>query len=114
MRKYNDDPKFARVHKRVKEENARRKAAGLAPIVSDYDEDIMDVLRSIKADVDQRVYDRNDILKKDAYFEQTVMMQVKLGLDRLAITSSREDRLFIQTRITGQYLSQYNATYPAA
>ena len=114
MRKYNDDPKFARVHKRVKEENARRKAAGVAPIVSDYDEDIMDVLRSIKADVDQRVYDRNDILKKDAYFEQTVMMQVKLGLDRLAITSSREDRLFIQTRITGQYLSQYNATYPVA
>ena len=114
MRKYNDDAKFARVHKRVKEENARRKAVGMAPIVSDYDEDIMDVLRSIKADVDQRVYDRNDILKKDAYFEQTVMMQVKLGLDRLALTSSREDRLFIQTRITGQYLSQYHATYPAA
>lgn len=114
MRKYNDDPKFARVHKRVKEENARRRAAGLAPIVSDYDEDIMDVLRSIKADVDQKVYDRNDILKKDAYFEQTVMTQVKLGMDRLSLKSSRDDRLFIQSRITGQYLSQYNATYPAA
>lgn len=114
MRKYNDDPKFARVHKRVKEENDRRRAAGLAPIVSDYDEDIMDVLRSIKADVDQKVYDRNDILKKDAYFEQTVMTQVKLGMDRLSLKSSRDDRLFIQSRITGQYLSQYNATYPAA
>ena len=114
MRKYNDDPKFARVHKRVKEENARRRAAGLSPIVSDYDEDIMDVLRSIKADVDQRVYDRNDILKKDAYFEQTVMTQVKIGMDRMALKSSRDDRLFIQSRITSQYLSQYNATYPAA
>lgn len=114
MRKYNDDAKFARVHKRVKEENARRRAAGLDPIVSDYDEDIMDVLRSIKADVDQKVYDRNDILKKDAYFEQTVMTQVKLGMDRLSLKSSRDDRLFIQSRITGQYLSQYNATYPAA
>lgn len=114
MRKYNDDPKFARVHKRVKEENARRRAAGMAPIVSDYDEDIMDVLLSIKADVDQKVYDRNDILKKDAYFEQTVMTQVKLGMDRLSLKSSRDDRLFIQSRITGQYLSQYNATYPAA
>ncbi|MBQ5823816.1 MAG: type I restriction endonuclease subunit R [Clostridia bacterium] len=114
MRKYNDDPKFVRVHKRVKEENARRRAAGLVPIVSDYDEDIMDVLRSIKADVDQKVYDRNDILKKDAYFEQTVMTQVKLGMDRLSLKSSRDDRLFIQSRITGQYLSQYNATYPAA
>lgn len=114
MRKYNDDPKFARIHKRVKEENARRRAADMAPIVSDYDEDIMDVLLSIKADVDQKVYDRNDILKKDAYFEQTVMTQVKLGMDRLSLKSSRDDRLFIQSRITGQYLSQYNATYPAA
>lgn len=114
MRKYNDDAKFARVHKRVKEENSRRRAAGFEPIVSDYDENIMAVLLSIKSDVDQKVYDRNDILKKDAYFEQTVMTQVKLGMDRLSLKSSREDRLFIQSRITDQYLSQYNATYPAA
>lgn len=40
---------------------------------SDFDESVMEVLLSIKADADQKVYDRNDILKKDAYFEQTVM-----------------------------------------
>lgn len=114
MRKYNDDAKFARVHKRIREENARRKTEGKAPIVSDFDESIMEVLLSIKADVDQKVYDRNDILKKDAYFEQTVMTQVKLGMDKLALKSAREDRVFIQTRIANQYLSQYNATYPAA
>ena len=74
----------------------------------------MEVLLSIKADVDQKVYDRNDILKKDAYFEQTVMTQVKLGMDRLSLKSARDDRVFIQTRIANQYLSQYNATYPAA
>ena len=114
MRKYNDDAKFARVHKRIREENAHRKTEGKAPIVSEFDESIMEVLLSIKADVDQKVYDRNDILKKDAYFEQTVMTQVKLGMDKLALKSVREDRVFIQTRIANQYLSQYNATYPAA
>ena len=114
MRKYNDDAKFARVHKRIREENARRKTEGKSPIVSEFDESIMEVLLSIKTDVDQKVYDRNDILKKDAYFEQTVMTQVKLGLDKLALKSVREDRVFIQTRIASQYLSQYNATYPAA
>jgi type I restriction enzyme R subunit len=114
MRKYNDDAKFARVHKRVREENARRRISGLNPIVSEYDEDIMQVLLSIKSDVDQKVYDRNDILRKDAYFEQTVMTQVSQGMDRLSLVSSRDDRVFIQTRIAGQYLSQYNATYPAA
>ena len=113
MRKYNDDAKFARVHKRVREENERRKKEGQTPIVSAYDEDIMNVLSSIKADVDSKVYDRNDILKKDAYFEKTVMQLIMAGMKKLSLNSSREDRVFIQTRIARQYLDQYNETYAA-
>lgn len=114
MKKYKGDAKFARVHKRIREENAERQKDGKAPVVSLYDEAIMGVLLSIKNDIDQKVYDRNDILKKDAYFEKTVMTQIKEGMDKLNITSDRADRLFIQSRITRQYLNQYNATYPAA
>lgn len=113
MHKYNDDVKFARIHKRIKEENNRRKNAGGQVIISDYDEKIMELLSSIKADVDGKVYDRNDILKKDAYFEQTVMREVKQAMDKLSIKSSREDRVFIQIRIAKQYLSQYNMLYSA-
>ena len=113
MRKYNDDAKFARVHKRVREENERRKKDGIEPIVSAYDEDIMNVLSSIKADVDSKVYDRNDILKKDAYFEKTVMQLITAGMNKLSLKSSREDRIFIQIRIARQYLDQYNETYVA-
>lgn len=111
LRKYNGDAKFARVHKRIREENLARKAANRKPIVSDYDMTIMDILLSIKGDIDQKVYDRNDILKKDAYFEQTVMSQIKSDMDRFGVASDREDRLFIQSRITKQYLDQYNQTY---
>lgn len=111
LRKYNGDEKFARVHKRIREENAIRKASNQEPIVSDFDMSIMEVLLSIKADIDQKVYDKNDILKKDAYFEQTVMTQIKEGMDKLGIANKREDRKFIQSRITRQYLNQYNATY---
>lgn len=114
LRKYNGDAKFARVHKRIREENAQRQTAGKEPILSKYDESIMSVLLEIKQDIDQKVYDRNDILKKDAYFEKTVMTQIKEGMNKLNITSAREDRLFIQTRIAGQYLNQYHETYPAA
>lgn len=115
LRKYNGDAKFARVHKRIREENQVRKARNTAPIVSDFDMQIMGVLLSIKANIDQKVYDKNDILKKDAYFEQTVMTQIKEGLDNLGITEQkREDRLFIQSRITRQYLNQYNDTYSVA
>ena len=112
VRKYGSDAKFARVHKRIREENVQRKEKGLSPIIGEYDESIMEVLRAIKADVDRKVFDRNDILKKDAYFEQTVMSQIKLGMDTLGIKGTREDRKFIQTRVSSQYLSQYNATYP--
>ena len=113
MRKYNDDAKFARVHKRVREENEQRKKTGAAPIVSEYDEDIMNVLSALKADVDSKVYDRNDILKKDAYFERTVMQLITAGMNKLSLKSSREDRAFIQSRIARQYLDQYNETYVA-
>lgn len=67
-----------------------------------------------KSDIDQKVYDRNDILKKDAYFERTVMTQIKAGIDKLGVASAREDRVFIQSRITKQYLDQYNQTYSVA
>ena len=112
MKKYNGDAKFVRVHKRIREENARRKTLGKTPVISEYDEGIMDFLKAVKTDVDQKVYDQNSILKKDAYFEQTVMSQIKHGMDLLDLHGSREDRVFIQTRISTQYLSQYHSVYP--
>ena len=114
LKKYNGDTKFARVHKRIKEENERRKAEHKKPIVDEYDETLLSFLSSIKLEIDQKVYDRNDILRKDAYFEQTVMQQIQEGFRKLNFTSAREERKFIQERIAKQYLMQYNATYPAA
>ena len=111
MHKYNDDSKFARVHKRIREENAQRKTKGQSPIIGEFDDSIMEFLKVVKADVDQKVFDRNDILTKDAYFEKIVMSQIKQGMDSLGINGTREDRVFIQTRISSQYLNQYNALY---
>ena len=114
LKKYNGDAKFARVHKRIREENQIRKANHEEPIVSEFDMQIMNVLLSIKQNIDQKVYDRNDILKKDAYFEQTVMTQIKEGMDKLGISNNRSDRQFIQSRIARQYLNQYNEIYAVA
>lgn len=115
LRRYNGDAKFVRVHKRVREENAARKTrkSGEA-IVGEYDEDIVDFLSVIKQTIDQKVYDRNDILKKDDYFERTVMTQISTGMRNLGFKCGRDDRLFIQSRISRQYLDQYHATYMAA
>ena len=113
LRRYNGDSKYARVHKRIREENAKRTASGQQPVISLYDDSIVTALMTIKGTVDQKVYDRNDILKKDAYFERTVMTEIMAGMDHIGLSTSREDRVFIQNRISRQYLDQYNQTYPA-
>ena len=114
INKYKGDAKFARVHKRIQEENAERATRKEKPIVSDQDTELLDMLIFIKENVDQKVYDRNDILKKDAYFEKTVMVLVAETLDKMKLENERNDRMFIMSRIVKQYLDQYKETYPAA
>ena len=47
-----------KAHKRIKEENERRKAEHKKPIVDEYDETLLSFLSSIKLEIDQKVYDR--------------------------------------------------------
>lgn len=113
--KYNGDIKFVRVHKRIREENSRRFRIGEKPILSNYESKYMDVLLSIKRDIDKKVYDRNDILKKDAYFEQTVSSQIMANMKKNNVEKyESSDRIFIQNKIVQQYLEQYRTTYPVA
>lgn len=113
LKKYNGDTKFANVHKRIREENKRRFAEHKSAIFSYYDDNIVAILTDIKSEIDQKVYDRNDILKKDEYFEMTVMTEIAQALYNYpTIEPQMDDFSFIQTRIARQYINQYNATYP--
>lgn len=115
MKKYNGDAKFARIHKRIREVNQERQEQGRKPMFSFLDHEIMAILNIIKEDIDSKVYDRNDILKKDAYFARTVMSLIASCLHSFPqITPDMEDFQFIQTRISQQYINQYNATYATA
>ena len=112
LKKYKGDEKFARVHKRIREVNKQREDKGQKPMFSFLDEEIAAILNIIKEDVDGKVYDRNDILKKDAYFGRTVMALINGCLFHFPqIKPEMEDYKFIQTRISQQYINQYNATY---
>ena len=74
----------------------------------------MAMLTKVKHEVDQKVYDRNDILKKDAYFEQTVGQHIYQSLLLIHIQPQTDDMDFMKSRISRQYLNQYNATYARA
>ncbi len=116
LRRYNGDAKFARVHKRIREENRRRAEQKRAPIISTFDEDIAETLGDIKTTIDRKVYDRSDILKQDAYFCQTVLQQIAFALSKFPQVGqpSMDDYQFIEQRVSRQYLNQYNATYQTA
>lgn len=118
LKKYRGDKKFVRVHKRISEENKIRRKGEKKPIISEYDEDILDILNRIKDSVDMKVYDRNDILKKDIYFSRTVMTEVSQRLNEMVKSLNEEkaktdkvDRDFIKDRIVREYMSQYRETY---
>lgn len=116
VKKYKGDVKFARVHKRIREINQERKEQGRKPMFSFLDDEIMAILNTIKDDIDAKVYDRNDILKKDAYFGRTVTMLINNCLYQQfpQIQPDMDDYKFIQSRISQQYINQYNATYASA
>lgn len=112
LRRYNGDTKFARVHKRIREENKKRAEQNKAPIISTFDEEIIETLGIVKSTIDQKVYDRSDILTRDEYFSQTVLQQIALGLAKFPqIKPEFDDYQFIESRISRQYINQYNATY---
>ena len=112
LKRYKGDQKFARVHKRIHEINEQRKEEGKEPMFSFLDDEIASILNIIKDDIDAKVYDRNDILKKDAYFGRTVMALINGCLYHFPqIKPEMDDYKFIQTRISQQYINQYNATY---
>lgn len=115
VNKYKGDEKFVRVHKRIHEVNQQRKEQGQKPMFSFLDDDIVVILNNIKDGVDAKVYDRNDILKQDAFFGRTVMTLINDCLYTFPqIKPEMDDYKFIQTRISQQYINQYNATYGIA
>ncbi len=115
LKKYNNDTKFARVHKRIREENQERASKNLKPIFSAYDDEIVALLKSIKGNIDEKVYDKNDILKHDEYFGRTVMQLIHESLSYFPqIEPDAGDYTFIQSKISQQYINQYNDTYAIA
>ena len=112
LKRYKGDEKFARVHKRIREVNKLRESKGEKPMFSFLDDELVAILNIIKDDVDSKVYDRNDILKKDAYFSRTVLALINGCLYNFPqIKPEMDDYKFIQQRISQQYINQYNATY---
>jgi type I restriction enzyme R subunit len=113
---YNGDAKYARIHKRIREENQRRQRHQNAHLIAKADDLVIEqVLKCIKAGIDEVVYDDYHILKKDAYFRQTVQHIIGTYTSSVInLGATKEDWEFMTPRIYQQYVEQYDRTYSAA
>ena len=95
---YSNDEKFARAHKRVVQRG----------LISKYETEVCDTLNSIKQTVDEKVLLNSGVLRNDPYFEQTVRQLISLGLSSLNIKATLEEKQFVTTQISDEYLLQYH------
>ena len=112
-KKYNGDPKYARVHKRIREANTERSKRSLRPMLTKVDYELCEVLNSIKSQIDKRIFDQTNVLKNDAFFGILVgsIVSTELyGASQITDNVPIEDICFVKDRIEKQYLNQYKAS----
>ena len=106
-RKYREDEKFVRIHKRIHEENAKRSIPPEKPVISLRETEIMDNLNRVKDMIDETIYYNVNVLGAPDYFNQGVLKAVSEKLFEMDIKASLEDRKFIQRQIAEEYLADY-------
>ncbi|OON93073.1 MAG: deoxyribonuclease HsdR [Candidatus Epulonipiscioides saccharophilum] len=114
LKKYDGDIKFVRIHKRIHEKNVSNiydsgntiKYDSDNTIISKYEDHIVAVLSHIKHGLDQQIGNKSDILNNDAFFEKTIMKQISQAFRKLDVKSNRDNKIFLKTLISKQYLEQ--------
>ena len=108
-KKYADDEKFVRIHKRILEENEKRaqSAPPMKPIISSSERVIAEELSQVKASIDALIYLNINILANESSFNQDVLAAVSQKLIQLGIEASLEDRKYIRNHIASEYMNRY-------
>ena len=106
-RKYREDEKFVRIHKRIREENAKRSIPPEKPVISLRETEIMENLTRVKEMIDETIYYNVNVLGNPPVFNQDVLQAVSLRLKDMDIKASVDDRKFIQRQIAEEYLADY-------
>lgn len=104
-RKYKGDERFVRIHKRIEEENERRER----PIISRQEYEIAEKLMQMKRTIDDKLYLNVNVLSNEEHFRRDVLANVSTTLINLAVNATLEERKFIRTLISDEYLGQFSA-----
>lgn len=101
--KYENDAKYARMHKRILEKGN----------ISKRESEICDTLLDIKKLVDEKVLINTQMLKNESYFEQLMIQLVIGGFGKAKIELDPESAKFINGCLVKEYINEYNGNYAA-
>ena len=109
-RKYNDDEGFARIHKRIREENEKRnkRKPKEAPIISENERELAEELSRMKATIDARLYANIHVLSNEDAFSQDVLKDISFTLSGSGIIAPVSDKKAIRREIVNEYMARYN------
>ena len=115
-RKYNDDESFARIHKRIREENEKRikREPKEKPIISDNERELAEELTRMKAAIDAQIYNNVHILSNEDAFGQDVLKDISLTLYASGISAPVSDKKAIRREIVNEYMARYAPMRTAA
>lgn len=106
-KKYKDDERFVRIHKRIEEENQHRDK----PIISAHEYEIAENLSKMKDSIDNKLFLNINILDNEDAFKQDVLAIIGDQMRSLGIKSTLQDRKYINNLITTEYLQQRNNVF---
>jgi len=109
-KKYADDEKFVRIHKRILEENEQRAKSKppKKPLISSNERVIAEELSKVKSAIDALIYLNVNVLANESSFNQQVLSAVSKKMFELGIESTLDDRKYIRNHIANEYLNRYN------
>ena len=95
--KYENDAKYARIHKRVMEQGK----------ISKRESEVRDVLFDIKQKTDEKVLLNTDLLNNDGFFSGLVMQLLVGSFDRIKIPLEPDAAKFINNLLVREYVNEY-------
>ena len=100
--KYNNDPKYARVHKRLMEKEEFNKN----------ERKIFEALSGVKTDADEKVLSNTEMLNNDSYFErENGKFVINRFKNEQKFDLNFDSTKFINSLIVKEYINEFNGVY---
>lgn len=95
--KYENDAKYARLHKRIMERGSISKREG----------EVYDSLVEIKKKADEQVLINTNMLNNESYFEKLLLKLVYEGFEKIKINLETESARFINGLLAKEYIAEF-------